>query len=154
MDIAKLFRSIYLFKDLSDEELALISDITAERDFFVGEVIFKEGDVGDAFYAVLEGKVRISKEINGAGEEALTILDKGSYFGEMALIDEFPRSASAVAHTDCRVLMMDKADFSQLLSRNKELAYKLLWVFCQVLSQRLRDTNEKIINLFAIARGF
>ena len=154
MDIAKLFRCIYLFKDLSDEELALISDITAERDFVAGEVIFKEGDVGDAFYAVLEGKVRISKEINGAGEEALTILDKGSYFGEMALIDEFPRSASAVAHTDCRVLMMDKADFSQLLSRNKELAYKLLWVFCQVLSQRLRDTNEKIINLFAIARGF
>ena len=154
MDIAKLFRSIYLFKDLSDEELALISDITAERDFFAGEVIFKEGDAGDAFYAVLEGKVRISKGINGAGEEALTILDKGSYFGEMALIDEFPRSASAVAHTDCRVLMMDKADFSQLLSRNKDLAYKLLWVFCQVLSQRLRDTNEKIINLFAIARGF
>jgi CRP/FNR family transcriptional regulator, cyclic AMP receptor protein len=154
MDIAKLFRSIYLFKDLSDEELALISDITAERDFFAGEVIFKEGDAGDAFYAVLEGKVRITKEIEGAGEEALTILDKGSYFGEMALIDEFPRSASAVAHTDCRVLMMDKADFSQLLSRNKDLAYKLLWVFCQVLSQRLRDTNEKIINLFAIARGF
>ena len=154
MDIAKLFRSIYLFKDLSDEELALISDITADRDFFAGEVIFKEGDAGDAFYAVLEGKVRISKGINGAGEEALTIVDKGSYFGEMALIDEFPRSASAVAHTDCRVLMMDKADFSQLLSRNKDLAYKLLWVFCQVLSQRLRDTNEKIINLFAIARGF
>ncbi len=94
------------------------------------------------------------KEIEGAGEEALTILDKGSYFGEMALIDEFPRSASAVAHTDCRVLMMDKADFSRLLSRNKDLAYKLLWVFCQVLSQRLRDTNEKIIHLFAIARGF
>jgi CRP/FNR family transcriptional regulator, cyclic AMP receptor protein len=154
MDIAKLFRSIYLFKDLSDGELALISDITAERDFFAGEAIFKEGDAGDAFYAVLEGKVRISKEIEGAGEEALTILDKGSYFGEMALIDEFPRSASAVAYTDCRVLMMDKADFSQLLSRNKDLAYKLLWVFCQVLSQRLRDTNEKIINLFAIARGF
>jgi CRP/FNR family cyclic AMP-dependent transcriptional regulator len=67
MDIAKLFRSIYLFKDLSDEELALISDITAERDFFAGEVIFKEGDAGDAFYAILEGKVRISKEIEGAG---------------------------------------------------------------------------------------
>ena len=154
MAIAKLFRSIYLFKDLSDEELSLISDITAERDFFAREVIFKEGDAGDAFYAVIEGKVRISKEIEGAGEEALTILDKGSYFGEMALIDEFPRSASATAHTDCRVLMMDKADFSQLLSRNKDLAYKLLWVFCQVLSQRLRDTNEKIISLFAIARGF
>ncbi len=154
MDTAELFRSIYLFKDLSDGELAQISDITAQRSFFAGEVIFKEGDAGDAFYAVLDGKVRISKEIQGAGEEALTILDKGSYFGEMGLIDEFPRSASAIAHTDCQVLMMDKADFSRLLSQNKELAYKLLWVFCKVLSQRLRDTNEKIINLFAIARGF
>ena len=154
MDMAELFRSIYLFNGLSDEELSLVSDITAQRDFSAGEMIFKEGDVGDTFYGILEGKVRISKEIEGAGEEALTILDEGSYFGEMALIDEFPRSASAIAHTDCRVLVMDKADFSQLLSRNKDLAYKLLWVFCQVLSQRLRDTNEKIINLFAIARGF
>ena len=154
MAIAKLFRSIYLFKDLSDGELALISGITAKRDFSAGEVIFKEGDVGDSFYVVLAGKVRISKEVEEAGEEALTILGKGSYFGEMALIDEFPRSASAIAHTDCRVLMMDKADLSQLLSGNKDLAYKLLWVFCQVLSQRLRDTNEKIASLFAIARGF
>jgi CRP-like cAMP-binding protein len=154
MDIAGLFRSIYLFQDLSPEELALISDITAEREFSKGEVIFKEGEVGDTFYAVLEGKIRISKRISGNGEEALTILDQGSYFGEMALIDEFPRSASAIAHTDCRVLLMDKADFSQLLSKHKELANKLLWVFCKVLSQRLRDTNEKIISLSAIGRGY
>ncbi|HEX9920460.1 MAG TPA: cyclic nucleotide-binding domain-containing protein [Candidatus Methylomirabilis sp.] len=154
MEIAELFRSIYLFKGLSDEELALISAITAEKDLTKEEVVFKEGEVGDAFYLVLEGQIRISKYVIGAGEEALAILDKGSYFGEMALIDEFPRSASAIAHTDCRLLLMDKADFSQLLSNHKELAYKLLWVFCQTLSQRLRETNEKITSLFAIAKGF
>ncbi|MFH0872879.1 MAG: cyclic nucleotide-binding domain-containing protein [bacterium] len=154
MEIAELFRSIYLFKGLSNEELALISAITAEKDFTKEEVVFKEGEAGDAFYLVLEGQIRISKYVIGAGEEALAILDKGSYFGEMALIDEFPRSASAIAHTDCRLLLMDKADFSQLLSNHKELAYKLLWVFCQTLSQRLRETNEKITSLFAIAKGF
>jgi len=154
MDITELFRGIYLFQDLPDEELALVSDITAERDFSAGEVVFKEGDVGDAFYAVLEGRVRISKQVVGVGEEALAILDQGSYFGEMALIDDFPRSASAIAQTDCRILMMDKADFSRLLSSHKDLAYRLLWVFCRTLSQRLRETNEKISGLFAIARGF
>jgi len=154
MEIAELFRSIYLFKGLSNEELALISAITAEKDFTKEEVVFKEGEAGDAFYLVLEGQIRISKYVIGAGEEALAILDKGSYFGEMALIDEFPRSASAIAHTDCRLLLMDKADFSHLLSNHKELAYKLLWVFCQTLSQRLRETNEKITSLFAIAKGF
>lgn len=154
MEITKLFRSIYLFKDLSEEELALISAITAEREFSQGEVVFKEGEVGDAFYVVLEGKIRISKFVAGVGEEALAILEKGNYFGEMALIDEFPRSASAIAHIDCRLLMMDKADFTSLLSNHKEIAYKLLWVFCRTLSQRLRETNEKIAGLFAVAKGF
>jgi len=154
MEMNNLFRRIFLFQDLSDEELALISAITAERDFSQGDVIFKEGEVGDAFYMVLEGRVRISKDIAGAGEEALAILDKGSYFGEMALIDEFPRSASAIAHTDCRLLLMDRFDFLQLLPTHKDLAYKLLWVFCKTLSHRLRETNEKISSLFAIAKGF
>jgi CRP/FNR family transcriptional regulator, cyclic AMP receptor protein len=154
MDIAALFRNVFLFRGLSDEELALVSGISAERDYSAEEVVFHEGEVGDAFYAVLEGKVRISKYVAGIGEEALAVLEKGSYFGEMALIDEFPRSASAIAHTDCRLLLMDKADFNRLLSQNKELAYKLLWVFCQTLSRRLRETNEKITSLFSIAKGF
>ena len=154
MDIVALFRSVLLFRDLSDGELALVSGISAEKDYSAEEVIFHEGEVGDAFYAVLEGKVRISKHVAGVGEEALAVLEKGSYFGEMALIDEFPRSASAIAHTDCRLLLMDKADFNRLLSQNKELAYKLLWVFCQTLSRRLRETNEKITSLFSIAKGF
>ena len=154
MDIVALFRNVFLFRGLSDEELALVSGISAERDYSAEEVVFHEGEVGDAFYAVLEGKVRISKYVAGIGEEALAVLEKGSYFGEMALIDEFPRSASAIAHTDCRLLLMDKADFNRLLSQNKELAYKLLWVFCQTLSRRLRETNEKITSLFSIAKGF
>jgi CRP-like cAMP-binding protein len=154
MELTELFRSIYLFQGLSDDELALVSGITAERECSENEVIFGEGEVGDAFYMVLDGKVRISKHVAGAGEEALAILEQGSYFGEMALIDEFPRSASAIAQTDCRVLLMDKADFVQLLSCHKDLAYKLLWVFCKTLSQRLRETNEKITSLFAVAKGF
>jgi CRP-like cAMP-binding protein len=154
MEIAELFRKIYLFQGLSDQELGLVSGITAEKEFSPGEVIFREGEVGDAFYLVLEGKVRISKHVPGAGEEALAILGQGDYFGEMALIDEFPRSASAIAHTDCRLLLMDKADFAKLLSSHQELASKLLWVFCRTLCQRLRETNEKIASLFAIAKGF
>jgi len=154
MEINDLFRRIFLFQDLSEEELALISGITAERDLRQGEVIFKEGEVGDTFYMVLEGRIRISKGITGGGEEALAILDKGSYFGEMALIDEFPRSASAIAQTDCQLLLMDKSDFLKLVSTHKDLAYKLLWMFCKTLSHRLRETNEKISSLFAIAKGF
>ena len=154
MDIVALFRSVLLFRDLSDGELALVSGISAEEDYSAEEVIFHEGEVGDAFYAVLEGKVRISKHVAGVGEEALAVLEKGSYFGEMALIDEFPRSASAIAHADCRLLLMHMADFNKLLSQEKKLAYKLLWVFCQTLSRRLRETNEKITSLFSIAKGF
>ena len=67
-----------------------------------GEAIFAEGDKGDRFYLILDGAVRISRMVPGMGEEALAVLKNGAYFGEMALIDDFPRSAHAIVHEKCR----------------------------------------------------
>ena len=81
------------------------------------------------------------------------VLKEGSYFGEMALIDESPRSAAAICNTNVVVLVIDKDDFERLLHEDHEIATKLLWTFVRTLSVRLRETNEKIKGFFAMTGG-
>jgi len=150
----ELLRKTDLFKGLSKEELGKITGISAKEAFEQGKQIFAEGDKGDRFYLILSGEVRISKIIPGVGEEALKVLKKGDYFGEMSLIDEEPRSAYAIANSNVELLVIDKHDFGKLLEEDKELAYKLLWSLVRTLSQRLRETNEKIKGFFVMTGPF
>ena len=103
---------------------------------------------------IINGAVRISQAISGTGEEALTILGKGDYFGEMALIDESPRSADVIIHENSELLVISKKDFDDLLFFNKEIAYKMLWAFVRTLSRRLRETNDKIKAFLHMAGNF
>ena len=103
---------------------------------------------------VVSGAVRISTIVPGVGEEALTVLRSGEYFGEMALIDDAPRSASAIANEDSILISIGKNDFQNLLAKNTDLAYKLLWIFTRTLSARLRKTDEQLKSIFAIAKNF
>ncbi|KPK63579.1 hypothetical protein AMJ83_06415 [candidate division WOR_3 bacterium SM23_42] len=128
--------------------------ISKEKKVKKDEVVFKEGDIGDAFYLIVAGSVRISTLVPGVGEEALTILKAGEYFGEMALIDDAPRSASAIANEDTMLLFMGKDDFRRLLEQQTDIAYKLLWVFTKTLSARLRKTDEQLKSIFSIAKTF
>ena len=109
--------------------------------------IFQHGDVGDALYLILEGKVRISRQIPGMGEEALAVLGPGQVFGEMALLDESPRSADALCHESCRLLAIAKEELDDLLFQDKELAYEVLWSTVHMLVGRLRSTNDKLTML-------
>jgi CRP-like cAMP-binding protein len=120
----------------------------------VQSVIFNEGSIGDRMYLLDKGQVRISKFISGIGEEALTILNEGSYFGEMSLIDAFPRSATAIAHTDCVLFEIYREDFIDMLQSDRDLAYFVMWALLKTLCQRLRETNDKIKAFFAMAGGF
>ena len=90
-DKVDLFRE----RGLSAAEMKLLATFSSEERFREGSMIFREGEKGDKLYIVLDGRVRISKFIPGVGEEALTVLDRGDFFGEMALIDDKPRSADA-----------------------------------------------------------
>jgi CRP/FNR family cyclic AMP-dependent transcriptional regulator len=151
---ADLLKNVYLFKDLSMTELVEVLKICRQEEIPKENFIFLEGDLGDKCYIIEQGEVRISKYIQGAGEEALKILKNGDYFGEMALIDGFPRSATAVANTDVTALVIDKAALDRALAGNRDLETKLLKVFCKTLSERLRDTNDKISSFLAMTFGF
>jgi CRP/FNR family cyclic AMP-dependent transcriptional regulator len=132
------------FEGLTSEALALIANATTEESHATGTKIFQYGDVGDKLFVLLEGRVRISREVAGMGEEALAVLGPGEVFGEMSLIDEAPRSADARVHERCRLLVISKESFDELLFIHKDLAYEVLWNCVRILSSRLRETNEKL----------
>lgn len=153
MDIQHLKR-VPLFQNLTNDHLQQVMSIGKEREYASGEYVFREEEFGAELYVILSGKVRISKQVPGAGEEALAILDAGSYFGEMALIDDTPRSADAITHTKTTLWVIGKSDLEELMFLQKDLAYELLWTFVRVLNVRLRETNEKIAAFFALASRF
>ncbi len=139
-----LLKQVYLFNDLTQPELERIMAIAYEKTFAKEQPVFQEGEIGDAFYIVTEGQVRISTMVPGVGEEALKVLRPGDYFGEMALIDDFPRSAHAIVHEKCRLFVIRKEDLEDLLFVDRNLAYELLWKWVRTLSARLRETNDKM----------
>jgi CRP-like cAMP-binding protein len=123
--------------------LKRIADIGSEEEHRSG-LIFSEGDKGEKFYLILDGAVRISRTVPGMGEEALAVLKRGQYFGEMSLIDDVPRPADARVHEACRLFCIRKEDLEDLLFVDRDLAYELLWNFVRTLSGRLRETNDKM----------
>jgi CRP/FNR family transcriptional regulator, cyclic AMP receptor protein len=149
---ASVLKKVALFEGLTQGQLAKVASIAQPKQYEGGAFIFHEGDTGQEMYVIVEGRVRISKNVPGIGEEALAILEKDQYFGEMAVIDDHPRSADAIAHIPCTVWSIERAKLDQLMFTDKELAYVLLWTFVRTLSERLRETGDKIKAFFAISR--
>jgi CRP-like cAMP-binding protein len=146
-----------LFKErgLSAAEMKLLATFSSEERFREGSMIFREGERGDKLYIVLDGRVRISKFIPGVGEEALTVLDRGDFFGEMALIDDKPRSADAKAHEgDATVLSIDRATLNEILSMDPHASLQFLNLLCRMISRRLREINDKIVQWKYMSGGF
>lgn len=143
-DIVEALGRIHLFDGIAPEGLRMLAEVAREESYRTGDVIFKEGSTGGELYLILDGKVRISRDVSGMGEEALAVLGPGDAFGEMSLIDDFPRSADARVHERCRLLVLEKDAMEDLLFLEKDLAYEILWNFVKILSARLRETNDKM----------
>jgi CRP-like cAMP-binding protein len=150
--IASCLTKVSLFADLPAVYLRRIASLGVEESYPRGAPVFAEGTPGDKLYVILSGSVRISRQVPGMGEEALAILKAGDYFGEMALIDDFPRSADAIAHESCKLLVLTKESVADLLFVDRDLAYDLLWSFVRTLSARLRETNDKMTFLAVSSR--
>ena len=134
-------RAIPLFKYLSYKGLVKVMNITDVRRAKALEVVFEEGDRGEEFYLILSGKIVIEK----AGV-ALAELGPGGHFGEMAMVDKSPRSASVHALEDSKLLIIQRAQFYEIMRRDPNVAVKLMWSFIQVLAARLRLTNDELLS--------
>ncbi len=109
------------------------------RTYSDGEVIFKEGDKGKGMYVIQSGKVKISK-MTPAGEITLNVIGNGDIFGEMALFDKLPRSATATAVGDARILSVDNSKLFTLISRDPTTAFKII----ETMSSRIRRLDEEL----------
>ena len=143
-------------KGLNTKELHLLARFSNEEIYNQGEYVFREGDLGDRLYIVLRGKVLISKEIAGTGEEALAVLESGDFFGEMALIgNDHHRSADAKAQEQgTTVLVITNQVLREILSIDTDSAYQFLSILCRILSQRLQEMHEKVYQWRLISGEF
>ncbi|MDX2437163.1 MAG: cyclic nucleotide-binding domain-containing protein [Acidobacteriota bacterium] len=131
---------------LSAQELRLLAKYSREQSFQTDAMIFAEGDPGDSLYIVVDGAVRISRMVPGMGEECLLILSRGEVFGELALIDDRPRSADARAHGGpCTVFAVSKSLLEEVLSMDPDAAVQFLNLLCRLLCRRLRAMNERLV---------
>ncbi len=145
--LVQMLSATPLFSGLDEKHLRRLASIGSEESHARGAAVFREGDQGDKFYLVLEGAIRISRQVAGMGEEALAILRAGSAFGEMTLIDDSPRSADALVHEACRLFVVRKEDLEDLLFVDRDFAYDFLWKLVRVLAGRLRETTDKMMFL-------
>jgi PPM family protein phosphatase len=138
-DRIAILKRIPLFTYLSYGELIKVLGITQLKQIPKETLFVTEGDRGDEFYVLLSGEVNVLK-----GDQVIAQLNAGVHLGEMALVDNAPRSASIKSISDINVLVMKRKDFFWIIRNEPVVAAKLLWSFVQVLSTRLRETNEAL----------
>jgi CRP/FNR family transcriptional regulator, cyclic AMP receptor protein len=139
----EVLRKVPLFSGLGETDLAAFSELTRERSYPKGSVIVFEDDPGDALFLVAAGQVKVVLIAEDGREVILSVLGEGSFFGEMAVIDEEPRSAHVIAMDDSSLLVLRREDFHSRLRSSPEVASSLL----KEISRRLRRADEKLGSL-------
>lgn len=138
-----LLQSISLFSNLHSSQLQSIADKCATRTFKAGTVLFRENEIGTTFYLVVSGAIKIYTTNNHGEHKIMSILTSGDSFGELALLDGKPRSATAQAIEDTKVISLAAKQFQQLLKEHFDINLSIL----KQLSARLRETNQQVQDL-------
>ena len=131
-------KSSALFSSLTPLELKIVDGLLHERRYLGDEIVFDEGEEGQALYMVMSGRVLISRAREGA-LEVVAELGPGSFFGDLALLDDSPRSARARAIDDCEMAVFFRDDFLALMDTDAVIGYKISLALARHIGQRLRD---------------
>jgi CRP/FNR family transcriptional regulator, cyclic AMP receptor protein len=140
---AALFRKFPLFADLDDRELAAVAAVAKARRYAKDDVVFYEDESGDVFFLIREGQVKVTMISPEGKEIILSLLGPGDFFGEMALLDDEPRSATVVATQPLELMAIWRSDFLQILADNFSITRKVL----AEISRRLRSASSRIESL-------
>ncbi len=147
MERIRFLQTLPLFKDLSARQAGNLLTECVERKYNPGDTIFNEGDQGNALFIVVEGFVAITKKGEGGETQTLVNLGPGTYFGELALLDALPRSASAVAIDGSSVLILYKANFDALVSKRADIGLPVMAAVAENLARQVRRLNEQVFRL-------
>jgi len=143
MEERELLRTVPIFSELGDADVVSINRLTARRHYAKDSVVFFEKERGDSLFMILSGRIKVTILGDDGREIILSMLGAGDFFGEMALLDDEPRSASAIAAEDSELLSLSRADFESLVRENPSITMGLI----RVLTARLRHANQQISTL-------
>jgi CRP-like cAMP-binding protein len=143
MDDQELLRTVPIFSELTDGDIASLGRLTARRRFPKDTVVFFENEEGDSFFMILEGRIKVTILGDDGREVILSMLGAGDFFGEMALLDNEPRSATAIAVEETELLSLHRTDFQSVLTDNRSITNALI----KILTARLRRANHQISTL-------
>lgn len=143
ISVNNLLETVSLFSGLTKDELTALARVSVAKTFGKHGIVLREGEKSDALYVVASGKVKVILSTGGGKEVILAILGKGEFFGEMAPLDQQPRSADVVVMEPTQLIVIGKVDFISCLANNPQIAFRIM----QGLIQRLRSADRKIESL-------
>jgi len=143
LDRIKFLKTVAFFDELSDRQLKTVSGILFERKYETDELIFEEGQPGAALFLILDGRVAVEMRRENH-MVTLATLERGAFFGEMALLDGAPRSANVRSLEQTYTLALYRNDLSQLIQRDPQTACQIYRALAHIVGDRLRSTNQLI----------
>lgn len=132
------------FANLAPRDLKEVAAIVHKREYRAGEPVFYQGDPGLGMYIVQDGEVSIAILGKDGNEQELAVLGDGDFFGELALLDESPRSANAICKTDCTLIGFFRPDLFELIEKKNTLGIKIVLKLSEIVAQRLRQTDKEL----------
>jgi CRP-like cAMP-binding protein len=144
MRVERALQESFLFGDFPPHEIRRLSQICTPRSLRPGEVLFREGEAGDALYLVDKGSIRIFRVLSETYDETLVTLGPGGVFGEMSFIDRVARSSSAVAMTASRLVELSRSDFDGALAEQPRFASRVLGQLARIMAMRIRSTEDRL----------
>jgi len=138
---------VNVFHRLSWHEIKIVENAVHIRNYAPGEPVFKQGDPGSGMYIIIEGGVGIFLDIPNQAPKQLSTLGEGDFFGEIALLDESPRTAAATALENSTIIGFYRPDLMDILKTKPALGAKILLALSEVLAVRLRSTNNELVKV-------
>jgi CRP/FNR family transcriptional regulator, cyclic AMP receptor protein len=143
-DTLVFLRSVRLFRNVEEPELGILAESLRERPLRRGQILLREGDTGDEMFLVRSGSLVISKGVTGRVEQVLARVGPGDFFGEMALFDRSPRSATIQADSDTMLLVLDRAGLSKLTEVSPRAAAAFFESLVLIFIERLRASGDLV----------
>ena len=143
-DMLVFLRGVRLFRTIEGPELGILADSLRERSLRRGQVLLREGDSGDEMFLVRSGSLVISKGVTGRVEQVLARVGPGDFFGEMALFDRSPRSATIQADSDTMLLVLDRAALTKLTEVSPRAAAAFFESLVLIFIERLRASGDLV----------
>jgi CRP-like cAMP-binding protein len=147
--VEEVLAKIPVFESLTPKELRQVASIVHRRKYDAGEYIVRQNDPGLGMYVIESGDVNVLLEENGSTKQLVT-LHEGNFFGEIALLDESPRSATVIAHTDAALIGFFRPDLFDIIKKSPAVGLKIVLRLAELIGERLRNSNQEISKLRAL----